>query len=75
MSQIGDLVVDEGVTFVVTFDGRQSLLGVRRSMGPLITAPATARQIERAQRVRRRYGSRAPRRVVLRFPCPQAGRP
>lgn len=68
MSRLGDLVVDDGVTFVVTFDGRQSLLGVRRSMGPLIASDDDVRRRQRRQaqnrQASRRYAARKPRPVL-----------
>jgi hypothetical protein len=56
MSSLGDLVVDEGVVFIVTFDGRQSLLGVRRSMAPLIDSGPPVRLRPELRKTRRRYG-------------------
>lgn len=60
MSQFGDVVVDEGVVYVVIFDGRQSLLGVRRSMAPLIQTD-TVRLRPPMRNTRRRYGARQPK--------------
>lgn len=56
VSQIGDLVVDEGVVYVVVFDGRQSLLGVRTSMAPMIQHDVLVRH--RPQTTKRRYMGR-----------------
>lgn len=61
MSRVGDLVVDAGVVFVITFDGRQSLLGERRSMEPLITAASLVRFRRQGREARRRYPFRKPR--------------
>lgn len=61
MSQIGDLVVDAGVVFVVTFDGRQSLLGHRVSMEPLIAISGFQRPAQKPRK-RRRYVHRVDRR-------------
>ncbi|HXD20124.1 MAG TPA: hypothetical protein VN654_24080 [Vicinamibacterales bacterium] len=60
MSRVGDLVVDEGVMFVVTFDGRQSLLGVRRSMEPMIQTDVVRRRPP-VRNTRRHYGARRPK--------------
>lgn len=62
MSRVGDLVVDAGVVLLVTFDGRQSLIGDRATQEPMIpTIAAVRRACRRDQTRRRRYTSRKPR--------------
>lgn len=60
MSRVGDLVVDAGVVLLVTFDGRQSLIGERTTQEPVIQTRLPVRR-QPVREVRRPYSVRRPR--------------